>query len=84
MQVVGGMIMKTYESPYNSTIANSGLRPLRELDPCQNENRRPPYFPLAATRVRALKSFDVDVRQVRTAALLTAYFTRLRGVKAAP
>ena len=84
MQIVGGMIMNTYRSPYNSTIANSGLRPLRELDPCQNENRRPPYFPLAKTRVRALKSFDVDVRQVKTAALLTAYFTRLRGVKAAP
>ena len=84
MQVVGGTIMNTYAPPYNSAVANSGLRPLRELDPCQLQNRRPPYFPLAATRVRALKSFDVDVRQIKTAALLTAYYNRLRGARAAP
>lgn len=83
LQVVGGTVMKTYSAPYTST-ANSGLRPLRELDPCQMQNRRPPYFPLAPTLVRPFKSFDVDVRQVKTAALLTSYFTRLRGARAAP
>ena len=84
MQVVGGTIMKTYAPPYSSAVSGSGLRPLRELDPCQLQNRRPPYFPLTPTRVRALKSFDVDVRQVKTTTLLTAYFTRLRGRRAAP
>ena len=83
LQVVGGTVMKAYAAPYTST-ANSGLRPLRELDPCQMQNRRPPYFPLSATRVRALKSFDVDVRQVKTATQLQSYFTRLRGARAAP
>ncbi|MFA6167245.1 MAG: hypothetical protein WC700_11560 [Gemmatimonadaceae bacterium] len=85
MQVVGGTIMATYVAPYNSSVANSGLRPLRELDPCQMENRRPPYFPLARTRVRPLKSFDVDVRGLKSATLIRAYFTRLRGAnRAAP
>jgi hypothetical protein len=84
MQVVGGTIMKTYVPPYVSGTANSGLRPLRELDQCQMQNRRPPYFPIARTRVRPLKSFDVDARQVNSASLLTAYFNRLRGAKAAP
>ncbi len=83
LHVTGGTVMKTYASPYTAT-ANSGLRPLRELDPCQLQNRRPPYFPLARTVVRPVKAFDVDARQVKTTALLTAYFTRLRGVKAAP
>lgn len=83
LQVVGGTIMRTYAAPYTST-ANSGLRPLRERDPCQMQNRRPPYFPLAPTRVRALKSFDVDVRQVKSATLIRSYYTRLRGAKAAP
>lgn len=83
-QVVGGTIMKTFAQPYSSAVANSGLRPHRELDPCVLQNRRPPYFPLAATRVRALKSFDVDVRQVKTATLLRAYYARLRGSQAAP
>ncbi len=83
LHVTGGTIMRTYAAPYTAT-ANSGLRPLRELDPCQMQNRRPPHFPLARTLVRALKTFDVDVRQVKSAALLTAYFTRLRGAKAAP
>ncbi len=84
MQVVGGSIMRTYAAPYTATTANSGLRPLRELDPCQLTNRRPPYFPIARTVVRPFKTFDVDVRQVKTTALLTAYFTRLRGNRAAP
>ncbi len=84
MQTVGGLIMKTYAAPYNSVTAGSGLRPLRELDPCQMQNRRPPYFPLARTRVRTLRSFEVDARQVNSAALLTAYFNRLRGARAAP
>ena len=84
MQVVGGSIMRTYAAPYVATTANSGLPPSRELDPCQQTNQRPPYFPLSATRVRALKSFDVDVRQVRTATQLRSYYTRLRGAKAAP
>jgi hypothetical protein len=84
MQVVGGTIMNTYVAPYNSGVANSGLRPLRELDPCQMENRRPPYFPLARTRVRPLKSFDVDGRELRSATQIRAYFTRLRGNRAAP
>lgn len=83
LQVVGGMVMKTYAAPYTST-ANSGMRPLRQLDPCQNTNQRPPYFPLARTRVRPFRSFDVDVRQVKSTTLLAAYFTRLRGDKAAP
>jgi len=83
MQVVGGTVMKTYVAPYTAT-ANSGLRPLRELDPCQATNMRPPYFPVATTRVRLYKTFDVDVRQVKTATLLTAYYTRLRGSRAAP
>ena len=84
MQVVGGSIMRTYAAPYVATTANSGLRPLRELDPCQLTNQRPPYFPLARTVVRPYKTFDVDVRQVKTTALLTAYFVRLRGNRAAP
>ncbi len=84
MQVVGGTIMKTYVPPYTAATANSGLRPLRERDPCQMQDRRPPYFPLAATRARVVRSFDVDLRQVKSAALLTAYFARLRGSKAAP
>jgi hypothetical protein len=85
MQVVGGTIMATYAAPYSSSVANSGLRPLRELDPCQMENRRPPYFPLARTRVRPVKSFDVDVRELRSATQIRAYFTRLRGAnRAAP
>jgi hypothetical protein len=83
LQVVGGMVMRTYAAPYTGT-ASSGMRPLRQLDPCQNTNRRPPYFPLARTRVRPLKSFDVDVRQVRSTTLLAAYFNRLRGTRAAP
>lgn len=83
LHVVGGTIMRTYAAPYTST-ANSGLRPLRESDPCQTQNRRPPYFPLTPTRVRALKSFDVDVRQVKTATQIRSYFTRLRGDRAAP
>lgn len=84
MQVVGGTIMKTYVSPYNSAVANSGLRPLRELDPCQMENRRPPYFPLARTRMRPTRTFDVDARQVNSASSIAAYFNRLRGNRAAP
>ena len=83
MQIVGGTVMKTYAAPYTAT-ANSGFRPLRGRDPCQMENRRPPYFPIAKTRVRPAKMFDVDVRQVKTTALLTSYFTRLRGARAAP
>ncbi|MHB1311597.1 MAG: hypothetical protein ACYC3L_06230 [Gemmatimonadaceae bacterium] len=83
LQIVGGTVMKTYAAPYTST-ANSGFRPLRERDPCQMTNMRPPYFPIAKTRVQPYKTFDVDVRQVKTATLLTAYFTRLRGSKAAP
>lgn len=83
LQVVGGTVMKTYAAPYTGT-ASSGFRPLRELDPCQMQNRRPPYFPLTPTRVRALKSFDVDVRQVKTATQIQSYYTRLRGAKAAP
>jgi len=83
MQIVGGAVMKTYAAPYTST-ANSGFRPLRELDPCQRTNMRPPYFPIAKTRVQPYKTFDVDVRQVKSASLLAAYFTRLRGSKAAP
>jgi hypothetical protein len=83
MQVVGGTIMRTYAAPYTST-ANSGLRPLRERDPCQMQNRRPPYFPLAPTRVRALKSFDVDARELKSATQIRAYYTRLRGARAAP
>jgi hypothetical protein len=83
MQIVGGAVMKTYAAPYTSTT-NSGLRPLRELDPCQLTNMRPPFFPVAKTRVRTYKSFDIDVRQVNTTALLTAYYTRLRGWRAAP
>jgi hypothetical protein len=83
LHVVGGSVMKTYAAPYTAT-ASSGLRPLRELDPCQRQNRRPPYFPLAPTRVRALKSFDVDVREVKTATQIRAYYTRLRGALAAP
>lgn len=83
LQVVGGMVMKTYAAPYTST-ANSGMRPLRQLDPCQNTNHRPPYFPLARTRVRPFKSFDVDVRQVKSTTLLASYFGRLRGNRAAP
>ena len=83
LQVVGGTIMKTYVAPYTAT-ANSGLRPLRERDPCQMTNQRPPYFPIAETRVQPFKTFDVDVRQVKTATLLAAYYTRLRGAKAAP
>lgn len=83
MQLVGGAIMKTYAVPYTGT-ANSGLRPLRERDPCQMQNRRPPYFPLTPTRVRALKSFDVDVRQVKTATQIRSYYTRLRGAREAP
>jgi hypothetical protein len=83
LQVVGGTVMKTYAAPYTAT-ANSGLRPLRERDPCQVQNRRPPYFPLTPTRVRALKAFDVDVRQVKSATLIRAYYTRLRGNRAAP
>ena len=83
MQIVGGTVMKTYAAPYTAT-ANSGLRPLRERDPCQMQNRRPPFFPLALTRVRPYKTFDVDVRQVKNATLLRAYFTRLRGSQAAP
>lgn len=77
------MVMKTYAAPYTST-AISGMRPLRQLDPCQNTNHRPPYFPLARTRVRPLRSFDVDVRQVKSTALLAANFNRLRGNRAAP
>jgi len=84
MQIVGGTIMKTYAPPYSSSVANSGLRPLREQDQCMMQNRRPPYFPLARTRVRPLKSFDVDARQVNSASLLTGYFNRLRGARAAP
>lgn len=84
MQIVGGTIMKTYAAPYSSSVANSGLRPLREQDQCMMQNRRPPYFPLARTRVRPLKSFDVDARQVNSTSLLTAYFNRLRGARAAP
>jgi hypothetical protein len=83
LHVIGGVVEKTYAAPYTST-ANSGLRPLRELDPCQNTNRRPPEFPIARTRVRALRTFDVDARQVKSTALLTAYFNRLRGTRAAP
>lgn len=84
MQVVGGLIMNRYAAPYNSGVTGSGLRPLRELDPCQLENRRPPYFPLALTRVRPLKAFDVDAQQVNSASLVRAYFNRLRGARAAP
>ena len=83
LQVVGGLVMKTYVAPYTST-AGSGMRPLRQLDPCQNTNHRPPYFPLARTRVRPFKSFDVDVRQVKTTTLIASYFSRLRGNRAAP
>ncbi|MBM3907178.1 MAG: hypothetical protein FJ363_03755 [Gemmatimonadetes bacterium] len=83
MHIVGGTIGRTYVAPYTST-ANSGMRPLRELDPCQNTNRRPPYLPLARTRVRPVKSFEVDARQVKSAALLSSYFSRLRGSRAAP
>ena len=83
LQVVGGTIMNTYAAPYTA-MANSGLRPLRERDPCQMQNRRPPYFPIAPTLVRPYKTFDVDVRQVKTASLLTSYFTRLRGARPAP
>jgi hypothetical protein len=83
MQIVGGIVERTFANPYTSTTG-SGMRALRELDPCQNTNRRPPYFPVAPTRVKALKSFDVDARQVRSASLLRAYFTRLRGNRAAP
>jgi hypothetical protein len=83
LQVVGGTIMNTYSPPYTAT-ANSGLRPLRERDPCQMQNRRPPYFPIAPTLVRPYRTFDVDVRQVKTASLLTSYFTRLRGARPAP
>ena len=83
LQVVGGTVMKTYAASYTTT-ANSGLRPLRERDPCQRQNRRPPYFPMAPTLVRPYKTFDVDVRQVKTPTLLSAYFTRLRGARAAP
>ena len=83
LQIVGGTVMKTYAAPYTAT-ANSGLRPLRERDPCQQTNMRPPYFPIAKTRVQPYKTFDVDARQVKSAALLTAYFTRLRGNRAAP
>lgn len=84
LQVVGGTVMNTYAPPYIAATANSGLRPLRERDPCQMQNRRPPYFPIAPTLVRPYKTFDVDVRQVKTAALLTSYFTRLRGARPAP
>jgi hypothetical protein len=84
LQVVGGAAMRTYAAPYSSTVANSGLRPLRELDPCQNTNRRPPDYPLARTRVRPIKSFEVDARQVKSATLLRSYFDRLRGSRAAP
>ncbi len=83
LQIIGGAVMNTYAAPYTST-ASSGLRPLRERDPCQMTNRRPAYFPIAKTRVRPYKTFDVDVRQVKSASLLSAYFTRLRGAKAAP
>jgi hypothetical protein len=84
LHVVGGVVEKTYVAPYASGTAGSGLRPLREADPCQATNRRPPYFPLARSLVRPYKTFDVDVRQVKTAALLTSYFRRLRGAKPAP
>lgn len=83
LQIVGGIVEKTFANPYTSTTS-SGFRMLRQLDPCQNTNRRPPYFPLARTRVRALKSFDVDVRQLKSTTLIRAYFTRLRGARAAP
>lgn len=83
MQVVGGTVMRTYAAPYTST-ANSGFRPLRQRDPCQLQNQRPPFFPITRTRVRPYKAFDVDVRQVKTATLVRAYFTRLRGNRAAP
>jgi hypothetical protein len=84
LHVVGGTIMSTYVAPYVAATTGSGLRPLRERDPCQRQNRRPPYFPLAATRVQALRGSDVDVRQIKTSALLTAYYARLRGARAAP
>ncbi|MBI2407682.1 MAG: hypothetical protein HYV19_05225 [Gemmatimonadetes bacterium] len=83
MQIVGGIVDKTFANPYTSTTG-SGMRALRELDPCQQTNRRPPYFPLARTRVRALTTFDVDARQLKSASLIRAYFTRLRGNRAAP
>ena len=70
--------------PYVAATANSGLRPLRELDPCQLQGRRPPYFPIARTRVRPIKMFDVYARQVNSTSLITAYFNRLRGARAAP
>ena len=84
LRVTGGTIMKTYVPPYTSTT-NSGMRPLRQIDPCVAfTNRRPPYFPLAATRVRPLRTFDVDVRQVNSASNIRAYYTRIRGTRAAP
>jgi hypothetical protein len=84
LHVIGGAAMRTYAAPYSSAVANSGLRPLREADPCQATNRRPPEFPLARTRVRPIKAFDVDPRQVKSATLIRAYFNRLRGARAAP
>ncbi|MBW7933283.1 MAG: hypothetical protein H3C62_06620 [Gemmatimonadaceae bacterium] len=83
MQIVGGIVDKTFANPYTSTTG-SGFRALRQLDPCQNTNRRPPYFPLARTRHRVIKSFDVDARQFSSTTLIRAYYTRLRGSRAAP
>jgi len=84
LKIVGGAVMKSYAAPYTGT-ANSGLRPLREADPClATTNRRPPYFPLAPTRLRALKSFDVDLRQVKSSSQIRSYYALLRGTRAAP
>jgi hypothetical protein len=82
LYVVGGTVMRTFAATYSA--AGSGLRPQRERDPCQIQNRRPPYFPLVKTRVSPLKSFDVDSRQLKSATLIRAYFARLRGSRAAP
>jgi len=72
----GGVIEQTITATYDGY--SIGMRENRTVDPCQNTNSRPPFFP-ATGRYLDNKYYEIDPTLVATPLQVVLFFSSLRG-----
>lgn len=76
LRIAGSMIMRTFTPLQDG--ASTGYRYAGIEDPCQDEARRPPFFP-TTNRFRHIRTLEVEPSQANTPAKVRLLLTRLKG-----